>query len=93
MGMGLSHTQVHDWLAFLLGAMVSPSRSKIHRWAPAAGKAAGVVLKRLDDGGKGCWCWSAVSMISSSTADRSWWGLSPTAWCGFWGPKPPITKV
>jgi len=50
MGMGLSHTQVHDLLAFLLGAMACPSRSTIHRWVQAAGKAAGAVLKRLDRG-------------------------------------------
>ena len=41
----------------------------------------------------GCWCWSAVSTRSSSTADRSWWGSIPKAWCGSWGPKWPITKV
>ena len=41
----------------------------------------------------GCWCWSAVSTRSSSTADRSWWGSIPKAWCGFWGKKRPITKV
>ena len=50
MGMGLSHSQVHDLLAFLLGAMACPSRSTIHRWVQAAGKAAGAVLKRLDGG-------------------------------------------
>jgi hypothetical protein len=50
MGMGLSHTQVHVLLAFLLGAKACPSRSTIHRWVQAAGKAAGVVLKRLDGG-------------------------------------------
>jgi len=50
MGMGLSHSQVHDLLAFLLGAMTCPSRSTIHRWVQAAGKAAGAVLKRLDRG-------------------------------------------
>jgi hypothetical protein len=50
MGMGLSHSQVHDLLAFLLGAMACPSRSTIHRWVQAAGKAAGAVLKRLDRG-------------------------------------------
>jgi hypothetical protein len=48
MGMGLSHSQVHDLLAFLLGAVACPSRSTIHRWVQAAGKAAGAVLKRLD---------------------------------------------
>ena len=48
MGMGLSHTQIHVLLAFLLGAMACPSRTTIHRWLQAAGKAAGVVLKRLD---------------------------------------------
>jgi hypothetical protein len=50
MGMGLSHTQVHVLLAFLLGAKACPSRTTIHRWLKAAGTAAGVVLKRLDGG-------------------------------------------
>jgi hypothetical protein len=50
MGMGLSHSQVHDLLAFLLGARACPSRSTIHRWVHAAGEAAGAVLKRLDGG-------------------------------------------
>ncbi len=50
MGMGLSHSQIHDLLAFLLGATACPSRSTIHRWAQAAGKAAGAVLKGLDRG-------------------------------------------
>jgi hypothetical protein len=50
MGMGLSHTQVHDMLAFLLGATACPSRTTIHRWVQAAAKAAGAVLKRLDRG-------------------------------------------
>jgi hypothetical protein len=53
MGMGLSHSQVHDLLAFLLGATACPSRSTIHRWVQAAGKAAGAVLKRLDGGCRG----------------------------------------
>jgi hypothetical protein len=48
MGMGLSHTQVHVLLAFLLGAKTCPSRSTIHRWSQAAAKAAGAVLERLD---------------------------------------------
>ena len=50
MGMGLSHSQVHDLLAFLLGARACPSRSTIHRWVQAAARAAGAVLKRLDRG-------------------------------------------
>jgi hypothetical protein len=48
MGMGLSHGQIHVLLAILLGAVACPSRSTIHRWVQAAGKAAGVVLKQLD---------------------------------------------
>jgi hypothetical protein len=48
MGMGLSHTQVHTLLKFLLGAKACPSRTTVHRWLKAAGIAAGVVLKRLD---------------------------------------------
>ena len=50
MGMGLSHTQIHVLLEFLLGARACPSRTTIHRWLKAGGKAAGVVLKRLDGG-------------------------------------------
>jgi len=50
LGMGLSHTQVHVLLEFLLGAMACPSRTTIHRWLQAGGIAAGVVLKRLDGG-------------------------------------------
>jgi hypothetical protein len=49
-GIGLSHSQVHDLLAWLLGARACPSRSTIHRWVQAAGKAAGVILQRLDGG-------------------------------------------
>jgi hypothetical protein len=48
MGIGLSHTQIHVLLVFLLGAMACPSRTKIHRWVQAAEIAAGRVLKRLD---------------------------------------------
>ena len=71
-GMGLSHSQVHDLLAFLLGAMACPSRSTIHHWVQAAAKAAGPVLKptgsRLPGVGDG-----RLSLTRSfSTADRSW---------------------
>ncbi len=48
MGMGFSLNQILVLLAILLGAQACPSRSTIHRWVKAAGKAAGVVLKRLD---------------------------------------------
>ena len=48
MAMGLSHNQILVLLAILLGARACPSRSTIHRWVQAAGKAAGEVLKQLD---------------------------------------------
>jgi hypothetical protein len=48
LAMGLSLNQTLVLLAILLGARAAPSRSTIHRWARAAGKAAGEVLKRLD---------------------------------------------
>jgi hypothetical protein len=48
MAMGLSLNQTLVLLAILLGAKAHPSRSKVHRWVQAAGKAAGVVLKQLD---------------------------------------------
>jgi hypothetical protein len=48
MAMGLSHNQIVDLLKIPLGAEACPSRSTIHRWVQAAGKAACVVLKQLD---------------------------------------------
>jgi hypothetical protein len=45
--MGLSLNQTRALLALLLGA-AAPGRSSVHRWVQAAGTAAGVVLKRLD---------------------------------------------
>lgn len=48
MAMGLSHSQIRVLLKIPLGAKACPSRSKIHRWVLAAGKAAGDVLKQLD---------------------------------------------
>ena len=48
MAMGLSHNQILVLLTILLGAKACPSRSTIHRWVQAAGKAAGEVLKQLD---------------------------------------------
>ena len=48
MAMGLSHSQIRALLVILQGAEASPSRSTIHRWVQAAGKAAGEVLKQLD---------------------------------------------
>jgi hypothetical protein len=49
--MGLSNSQIRELMVLLLGAKASPSRSTIHRWAQAAGKAATWVLKQLDQ-----WC-------------------------------------
>ena len=47
-GMGLSLNQVLVLLALLLGKPACPSRSTVHRWIQAAGRAAGRVLKVLD---------------------------------------------
>jgi hypothetical protein len=46
--MGLSRNQIYVLLAIPLGAKACSSRSTIHRWVKAAGKAAGEVLKQLD---------------------------------------------
>ncbi len=48
LGMGLSLNQNLGLLRIVLGAQAAPGRSTIHRWAQAAGDAAGVVLKELD---------------------------------------------
>jgi hypothetical protein len=48
MAMGLSHNQILVLLKIPLGTKECPSRSTIHRWVQAAGKAAGEVLKQLD---------------------------------------------
>src|SRR5271170_150329 len=52
LAMGLSLNQTLVLLAILLGAAAAPGRSTVHRWAQAAGTAAGVVLKRLDQAAK-----------------------------------------
>src|SRR5262245_8444308 len=52
LAMGLSLNQLLVLLAILLGAAAAPGRSTIHRWVQAAGKAAGAVLKRLDQATK-----------------------------------------
>jgi hypothetical protein len=48
MAMGLSRNQIFVLLTIVLGTKSCPSRSTIHRWVQAAGKAAGKVLKQLD---------------------------------------------
>jgi hypothetical protein len=48
MAMGLSLSQTLVLLAILLGAKAYPSRTTVHRWVQAAGKAAGEVLEQLD---------------------------------------------
>jgi hypothetical protein len=58
--MGLSCSQTHDLLAFLLGDMACPGRSTIHRWVQAAGRAAGTILKRLD---RDCKAWVLVGCL------------------------------
>ena len=52
LAMGLSLNQTLVLLAILLGAAATPGRSTVHRWVQAAGSAAGVVLKRLDQAAK-----------------------------------------
>jgi hypothetical protein len=52
LAMGLSLNQTLVLLAILLGAKAAPGRSTVHRWVQAAGIAAGVVLKRLDQAAK-----------------------------------------
>jgi hypothetical protein len=52
LAMGLSLNQILVLLAILLGAAAAPSRSRVHRWVQAAGRAAGAVLKRLDEAAK-----------------------------------------
>jgi hypothetical protein len=52
LAMGLSLNQVVALMAILLGAAAAPSRSRVHRWAQAAARAAGAVLKRLDHAAK-----------------------------------------
>jgi hypothetical protein len=47
LAMGLSLNQIGVLLTILLGA-AAPGRSTVHRWGQAAAKAAGAVLKRLD---------------------------------------------
>jgi hypothetical protein len=48
--MGLSSNQIVELLAILLGIKTAPGRSTVHRWVQAAAKAAGRVLKDLDEG-------------------------------------------
>jgi hypothetical protein len=52
LAMGLSLNQILVLLRILLGAAAAPSRSKVHRWVQAAGRAAGAVLQRLDQAAK-----------------------------------------
>jgi hypothetical protein len=52
LAMGLSLNQVVVLLAILWDAQALPSRSTVHRWGQAAAKAAGAVLKRLDQAAK-----------------------------------------
>src|SRR5215472_16615616 len=51
LAMGLSLNQIGVLLTILLGA-AAPGRSTVHRWGQAAAKAAGAVLKRLDQAAK-----------------------------------------
>ena len=50
--MGLSLNQILALLAILLGTAACPGRSTLHRWVQAAARAAGTVLKRLDQAAK-----------------------------------------
>src|SRR5262249_57847346 len=49
---GLSLNQIVVLLTILLGGAATPGRSTVHRWGQAAAKAAGAVLKRLDQAAK-----------------------------------------
>jgi hypothetical protein len=49
LAMGLSLNQVRALLALILGAKACPGRSTLHRWVKAAGRAAGRVVKHLDE--------------------------------------------
>jgi hypothetical protein len=52
LAMGLSLNQILVLLAIVLGTAACPGRSTIHRWSQAAARAAGMVLKRLDQAAK-----------------------------------------
>ena len=90
--MGLSLNQRGVLRAILLGTQACPSRSTLHRWVPAAATAAGRILQQRD---RSCQAFVRVGGLdeTSSTADRSWSGLNPTAWSGSWGRRPTIARV
>jgi hypothetical protein len=52
LAMGLSLNQILVLLAIVLGCAACPGRSTVHRWVQAAARAAGTVLKRLDQAAK-----------------------------------------
>jgi hypothetical protein len=52
LAMGLSLNQIVVLLTILLGQAAAPGRSTVHRWGQAAARAAGAVLKRLDQAAK-----------------------------------------
>jgi tetratricopeptide (TPR) repeat protein len=52
LAMGLSLNQIVVLLTILLGGAAAPARSTVHRWGQTAAKAAGAVLKRLDQAAK-----------------------------------------
>jgi hypothetical protein len=52
LAMGLSLNQTLVLMTILLGPAAAPSRSRVHRWVQAAAKAAGALLKRLDQAAK-----------------------------------------
>ena len=92
LAMGLSLNQTLVLLALLLGTAAAPGRSTVHRWVQAAGTAAGVVLKRLDQAARTLVLVGCLDEIFFA-AGRSWWGSNPGAWSGSWGPRPPIARA
>jgi hypothetical protein len=86
LAMGLSLNQIFDLLTILLGAGATPSRSRVHRWAQAAGTVAGAVLKRLDQ--------AARTLVLVGCLDEIFFrrrpvlvGVEPTSMVWFLGTK------
>src|SRR5262249_45377444 len=84
--MGLSLNQIRVLLGILLGAAAAPSRSRVHRWVQAAGRAAGAVLQRLDQ--------AAQSLVRVGCLDEIFFhrrpvagGVEPTSMVWFLGMK------
>jgi hypothetical protein len=85
LAMGLSQTQIGILLALLLGAKAAPARSTIPRWVPAAGAAAGKVLKRW---AARCKAWVRVGCLDEIFFHRRpvLVGVEPSSMVWFIGP-------